>query len=156
MKLRLVLKLSLCVFLILISTACKKKEKPALDCTPVNENATTSLLVFDVEPPSPYFEKELAYFYFDQSIVRYRDSRCGENSGSIKLSVKNASVKQLYLEYTLIGYNKARTMIIWNYSNSITLPPKGQIDVGEISKSTQNVTSKYTSMGIETNKISYQ
>ena len=156
MKLRLVLKLMACLFLIFITTACKKKEKPPIDCTPTNDHLSTSLLVFDVEPSSPYFEKELAYFYFNQSIIHYPNGSCGDDSGSIKLSIKNASVKGLYLEYTLIAYNKTRTMVIWKYTNSITLPPKGQMDVGEISTSTQNVTSKYTSMGFETNKVSYQ
>jgi hypothetical protein len=84
MKLKWALKLTGYILIMLTVITCKKKEHPILDCTPVNEHASTDLLSFDADLSSPYLGNDLAYFYFDQSVVHYPSKSCGDDIGSIK------------------------------------------------------------------------
>jgi hypothetical protein len=70
--------------------------------------------------------------------------------------IKNVTNRGVSFEYSFVAYNRDKTIVIWKYSNSISLPPNGQGNIGEISKSPHSVTSSNTSLEFGMENVKYQ
>lgn len=111
--------------------SCEKDEATAATCTEKITNSPVSVNFFDFKTTSPYYNKVVANFKFNQSTKTYSGTTsCPSMECSTALIIQNVTVKKITFDYKITF---TLNFVKWEYQGIAVIDAGASLTVGEIS-----------------------
>lgn len=146
----IVASLYLCITACIKSADSTPSNGGTASCPSVASTESTTVNGFDYNPSSPFYNRTIVNFRFDQALTSYPNNCAVSSYGATDLKITNVITKTVSFSY-LVTFS--RGVVTWQYQNAVTIAPGATVDVGVISTKPTEVNGG--AISIQSNGISY-